>query len=326
MFVLPCLLFLSHHVLLPSFSPLLDGQYEIKDVTALTVAESGTGTPSQDIIVNSALVESSLSQKTCYDASNEDTNVCVVQFLLKDDFYRYTSFSLTGNGYVLLEFGDASGNRRQLQAASSTSSNTDDTAAAAADPYEAFGLYERWRPTTEVKKDVPIPAPFQIETLDFVVVRRPTSGNRPATEANVKKESSSSSKQSSSAHLLHICFIVIGSVVGVLLGLYLTYTLLIWNARRRIPAVEKSILDVADHADTTKDGEIPPPSTKATDEKSSPTEVSFSRRWRRRQRQRRQRDNPPAASQWYVSLSSLFKASTTTDRLDESAGADVVAV
>ena len=44
-----------------------------------------------------------------------DTNVCVVSFLLKADFYDFAALTLTGTGTVLLEFGDASGSRRMLR-------------------------------------------------------------------------------------------------------------------------------------------------------------------------------------------------------------------
>jgi len=93
-----------------------DGQFEIADIIELNIVDGTDTTISQSIITASAPAQSGLyATKACTDASNADTNICVVQFLLKANFYDFTALTLTGNGSVLLEFGDASGSRRQLR-------------------------------------------------------------------------------------------------------------------------------------------------------------------------------------------------------------------
>jgi hypothetical protein len=92
-----------------------DGQFEVSDVMEFTVKNAGDVTPSQLIITGSAPASALYATKDCTDTDNADTNICVVSFLLKADFYDYSALTLTGTGSVLLEFGDASGSRRRLR-------------------------------------------------------------------------------------------------------------------------------------------------------------------------------------------------------------------
>jgi hypothetical protein len=92
-----------------------DGQFEIADVTQFTVSNAAAASPTQDIIIDSAPASSLYSTKECFDTGVDDTNVCLVSFLLKADFYDFTALTLTGTGSVLLEFGDATGSRRRLR-------------------------------------------------------------------------------------------------------------------------------------------------------------------------------------------------------------------
>ena len=92
-----------------------DGQFEVADVMEFTVTNAAAATPTQEIITGSAPASSLYSTKDCTDTDESDTNVCVVSFLLKADFYDFTALTLTGTGSVLLEFGDAAGSRRRLR-------------------------------------------------------------------------------------------------------------------------------------------------------------------------------------------------------------------
>ena len=92
-----------------------NGQFEVADVMELVVKNAADTTPSQTIITGSNVAEGPYATKDCTDVDGTDTNICVVSFLLKADFYDFTALTLTGTGTVLLEFGDASGNRRQLR-------------------------------------------------------------------------------------------------------------------------------------------------------------------------------------------------------------------
>lgn len=93
-----------------------DGQFEIRDVMDLTIAEADGNGPSQVIISDSVVPSSTMALKTCYDSGNGDTNVCVVQFLLRPEFYETSAVTLTGSGTLLLELGDSDG-RRELTTA-----------------------------------------------------------------------------------------------------------------------------------------------------------------------------------------------------------------
>ena len=94
-----------------------DGQFEVKDVMDLTVKNAAAASPSQAIIVGSVIQSATTpyATKDCTDVDGSDTNVCVVSFLLKADFYDFAALTLTGTGTVLLEFGDATGSRRMLR-------------------------------------------------------------------------------------------------------------------------------------------------------------------------------------------------------------------
>ena len=94
-----------------------DGQFEVKDVMDLTVKNAAAASPSQAIIVGSVIQSATTpyATKDCTDVDGSDTNVCVVSFLLKADFYDFAALTLTGTGTVLLEFGDATGARRMLR-------------------------------------------------------------------------------------------------------------------------------------------------------------------------------------------------------------------
>ena len=71
-------------------------------------------TTSQSIIVDGNIQSAftPYAEKSCTDADAVDTNICVVKLLLNANFYYYSALTLTGNGRVLLELGDAPG--RQL--------------------------------------------------------------------------------------------------------------------------------------------------------------------------------------------------------------------
>jgi hypothetical protein len=90
------------------------GSFEVSDIMEFTVKNALAATPSQQIVTGSAVASAIYATKTCTDASNTDTNVCVVSFLLKAEFYDFAGLTLTGTGSVLLEFGDA-GARRMLR-------------------------------------------------------------------------------------------------------------------------------------------------------------------------------------------------------------------
>ena len=100
-----------------------DGQFEVKDVQALTVKNAGDLYPQQPVVADSNIVSSSIATKTCYDTDTSDTNVCVVQLLLNGDFYEQGEMTLTGTGTVVLELGDSpSGTRKLLRASFATKS------------------------------------------------------------------------------------------------------------------------------------------------------------------------------------------------------------
>jgi len=94
-----------------------DGQFEVADVTDLTVKDLNAATPTQAILVGGVIQSATTpyATKSCTDVDASDTNVCVVSFLLKADFYDFAALTLGGSGSVLLEFGDASGSRRMLR-------------------------------------------------------------------------------------------------------------------------------------------------------------------------------------------------------------------
>ena len=95
------------------------GQFEMADVMYLTVKSAWESEPSQDIVIDSHIVNENVALKSCIDNSNSDVNICVVQFIPKADFFETSWIELTGLGMVLLELGDSSGNRRLDVAASS---------------------------------------------------------------------------------------------------------------------------------------------------------------------------------------------------------------
>ena len=92
-----------------------DGQFEVSDVMEFTVKNAAAADPNQLIITGSAPASTLYATKDCTDVDASDTNICVVSFLLKADFYDFTALTLTGTGSVLLEFGDAAGSRRMLR-------------------------------------------------------------------------------------------------------------------------------------------------------------------------------------------------------------------
>ena len=104
-----------------------NGQYEIKNVESLTIQDYSDGSPSQTIVTNSDVVDSTMSEKTCYDTGNTDTNVCVIKTILRADFYETSSMTLDGSGSVLLELGDSSGTRRRMLRRSTTTTMNDAT-------------------------------------------------------------------------------------------------------------------------------------------------------------------------------------------------------
>ena len=93
-----------------------DGQFEVSDIMDMTIQNVATGNvPSQQIIASSVVAEGPYATKTCTDTGVADTNICVISFLLKADFYDFDALTLSGTGTVLLEFGDAPGTRRRLR-------------------------------------------------------------------------------------------------------------------------------------------------------------------------------------------------------------------
>lgn len=91
------------------------GNFEIAGVKDLMIKNAIATEPNQNIISNSVIDTPTYAEKTCHDSSNDDTNVCVVSFLLKAAFYDYSRMTLTGEGTVILEFGGAGGPQRQLR-------------------------------------------------------------------------------------------------------------------------------------------------------------------------------------------------------------------
>jgi hypothetical protein len=94
-----------------------DGQFEVKDVTDLTVERNIDGIPSQAVVTDSNIFSAStqFATKTCTDTGTTDTNICVITLLLMANFFQYSEFTLTGSGNLLLELGDSSGGRRHLR-------------------------------------------------------------------------------------------------------------------------------------------------------------------------------------------------------------------
>jgi hypothetical protein len=90
------------------------GSFEITDVMEFAVKNALAAEPVQVIVTGSAPVDALFATKECTDASSTDTNVCVVSFLLKAEFFDFQGLILTGIGSMLLEFGDA-GTRRNLR-------------------------------------------------------------------------------------------------------------------------------------------------------------------------------------------------------------------
>jgi hypothetical protein len=90
------------------------GSFEVANVMEFTVKNALAAQPSQLIVTGSQVASAIYATKDCTDTSNTDTNVCVVSFLLKAEFYDFAALTLTGTGSVLLEFGDA-GARRMLR-------------------------------------------------------------------------------------------------------------------------------------------------------------------------------------------------------------------
>jgi hypothetical protein len=90
-----------------------EGNFEISDVKDLMIKNAIDAEPNQSIIYSSIIDTPTYAEKTCHDSSNYDTNVCVVSFLLKAEFYDYNQMTLTGEGNVILEFGGAEGPQRQ---------------------------------------------------------------------------------------------------------------------------------------------------------------------------------------------------------------------
>lgn len=70
--------------------------------------------PSQDIIIASVIQSDTVPYAfvDCIDSNGMDTTVCVVSFLLTEEFYKYDTMTLTGFGTLLLEFGDSIGGRK----------------------------------------------------------------------------------------------------------------------------------------------------------------------------------------------------------------------
>ena len=89
------------------------GSFEVADIMEFTVKNALAAEPSQLIVTGSAVSSAIYATKECTDVGT-DTNVCLVSFLLKADFYDFAALTLTGTGSVLLEFGDA-GARRMLR-------------------------------------------------------------------------------------------------------------------------------------------------------------------------------------------------------------------
>ena len=93
-----------------------DGQFEISDIWDLAIKDADTAL--EQAVISGGVIQSlstPYATKTCTDADINDTNVCVVTLLLKADFYDFTALTLTGNGNVILEFGDAKPLRRSLR-------------------------------------------------------------------------------------------------------------------------------------------------------------------------------------------------------------------
>jgi len=94
-----------------------DGQFQIRDILDLTIVD-GSSSTSQSIIADGSIQSAftPFAEKSCTDVDALDTNICVVKLLLHANFYFYSALTLTGNGQVLLELGNAPG--RQLRTSS----------------------------------------------------------------------------------------------------------------------------------------------------------------------------------------------------------------
>jgi hypothetical protein len=106
-----------------------DGQYEVRNVTNLTITNSDDAT--SQVVINNRAIESAstpYAELTCTDASAADENICVVKLLLKAAFFTQNVLTLTGNGDVEVEVGG----RRQLRAVRFMQEGTTTTQA----PYE----------------------------------------------------------------------------------------------------------------------------------------------------------------------------------------------
>lgn len=91
-----------------------DGQFEVDNVKSLTVQDSDAS-PSQLVIDNYAVQTATTPYAVvvCTDGGVSTTNVCVVEVLLKADFYEFGQMDLTGTGTLRVELGDASRRRQR---------------------------------------------------------------------------------------------------------------------------------------------------------------------------------------------------------------------
>jgi hypothetical protein len=66
-----------------------NGHFEVADMLDLTVKNTALATPTQGIVIDGAIQSATTpyATVTCTDVDEDDTNVCLVSFLLKADFY-----------------------------------------------------------------------------------------------------------------------------------------------------------------------------------------------------------------------------------------------
>ncbi|CAB9525178.1 expressed unknown protein [Seminavis robusta] len=159
-----------------------DGQFEISDVMYLTVKNAAESEPYQDLIVGSHIVEDSIALKSCSDHGHDDTNICVVQFILKADFYETSAITLTGFGMVILELGDAPADR--LLAASDLHTHAGDQAT---NPTTG-GTDEKRRRMEGVLSGHYVTKPFAVRPLKLSIFDDPEKHFRTSRTSGANKD------------------------------------------------------------------------------------------------------------------------------------------
>ena len=186
-----------------------DGQFEVKDVVALTVKNANDIYPQQSIISEPNVVSTNTATKTCYDNSNSDTNMCITQFLLNEDFYEASEMTLTGFGTVVLELGDSSGSRKLLRASFGASSMVSRPSTS------SNSLTSRRLDETTVEYEVE-PAPFTMVSITEEVDEGMPSQEEVDEEMPSPIISTSNKKQGEVASIVTGCVITAGLIVAFL--------------------------------------------------------------------------------------------------------------